>query len=339
MLLALLLALAPWWLAGCAAPGPRAAAPACLSECTPRIGVMAAFGQEADLLVAQMQDVSERRINGNRFVLGRLQGLPVVLVLSGVSLPNAVMVSQLMLDHFRVTQLVFSVIAGGIDPRHQVGDIVIPQAWALQQETYYAASPALPKPCGTTAGDLSCLGLALDDMRTPYGDGQFLRKTNVLNSANWQQVALRDSLGGAPVAHGEMRSRYPVDAAMLATLRAALPAINGALEPLCVPGQACSTPHASVSALGVSGSSFVAHPGYREYLHRQLGAGSVDMETAGVAHVAYANQVPFLAFRSLSDLAGSDEHPERVGQFFSSGMAQRNAARVTLGFLKAWAAR
>ena len=334
----LLLASLPFLFAGCISVNSTETRPACLSECTPRIGILAAFGQEADLLIAQMQEPGELRINGNRFMLGKLEGAPVALVLSGISLPNAVMVTQLMLDHFRISHILFSGVAGGLNPQHKIGDVLVPQNWTLQQETYYGADRALPQPCGATAGDISCLGLELADMRTPYDDGQFLRKINVVNGANYRQVALRDSVSGAPIAQGEMRTDYPADAAMLAVARAALPAVASSLEAICPPSQACSTPAVVIGARGLSGSSFVANARYREYLHRNLGADSVDMETAGVAHVAYANQVPFIGFRSLSDLAGSDHQPEMVGQFFSSGIAQRNAARVTLGFLKAWSA-
>jgi len=60
------------------------------------------------------------------------------------------------------------------------------------------------------------------------------------------------------------------------------------------------------------------------------------METAAFAHVAYANQIPFIAFRSLSDLAGAHDFTD-VGAFFGSGLAESNEARVTLSFLDAWA--
>ena len=60
------------------------------------------------------------------------------------------------------------------------------------------------------------------------------------------------------------------------------------------------------------------------------------METTALAHVAYANGIPFIAFRSLSDLAGGEDL-EDVGTFFGSGLAESNAAKMTLGFLQAWA--
>jgi adenosylhomocysteine nucleosidase len=58
------------------------------------------------------------------------------------------------------------------------------------------------------------------------------------------------------------------------------------------------------------------------------------METAATAHVAFANGVPFIAFRSLSDLAGGGEGENELGTFFR--IAADNSARVLLAFLGAW---
>src|SRR5450830_1323749 len=142
----------------------------CLSECKPRIGIVSAFGAEADLLLEQTQRKRDWRINGNRFTTGILRGNPVVIVLSGVGIVNASMVTQLMLDHFRIERLLMSGIAGGVSPDNHVGDVVVPERWALPLEVYWHGDASVPAPCGTSAGDLSCLGLQLaqeDDKPRP----------------------------------------------------------------------------------------------------------------------------------------------------------------------------
>jgi adenosylhomocysteine nucleosidase len=58
------------------------------------------------------------------------------------------------------------------------------------------------------------------------------------------------------------------------------------------------------------------------------------METAAVAHVAYVNDVPFIAFRSLSDLAGGGPGANEIDIFFQ--LASDNSAEVVLTFLQAW---
>ena len=87
---------------------------------------------------------------------------------------------------------------------------------------------------------------------------------------------------------------------------------------------------------GVSSTAFLANASYHNYLHKTLQANTVDMETAALAHVARANGVPYIAFRSLSDLAGGEEFNPDVAALFCSGLAEANEAAVTLAFLQAW---
>ena len=326
-----------------ARPAAAAAAkPACLSECTPRIGIVSAFGQEAAVLVAQTRAPRTWVINGNRFTTGTLRGEPVVIVLSGVSMVNSAMVTQLMVDHFRVSRLVMSGIAGGVDPAHHIGDVMIPDRWAMPLEVFWNRDNVLPATCGKEA-DVSCLGLKLATVdgkpvppfylatpAAPMPSGLFMRENFVMTAAN------------AP--RGEFRFDYPVDAAMLAVARAIRPELArcgpkamkapGA-EPdpaLCVK----TTPHVVVGGRGVSGSAFLANPQYRRYLFEHLQAQVFEMETAALAHVAYANGVPYIAFRSLSDLAGAEEFDADVVALFASGLAETNEAAVTLAFLDGW---
>ena len=50
--------------------------------------------------------------------------------------------------------------------------------------------------------------------------------------------------------------------------------------------------------------------------------------------VAYANGVPFIAFRSLSDLAGGDQGANEIRTFFQ--LASDNSAAVVQRFLALW---
>ena len=329
----------------CAFAAKPVAKVTCLTECTPRIGIVSAFGQEADILVAQTRTPHSWLLNGNRFTTGVLRGVPVVIVLSGVSMVNSTMVTQLMVDHFRVQRLVMSGIAGGVNPAHHVGDVIIPDRWAMPLEVFWNRDSVLPATCGKAA-DVSCLGLKLASvdgqpvppfsLATANGTvptGLFMRENFVMTSAN------------AP--GGEFRFDYPVDAAMLAVAREihpqlarcgpkAIPSAGSEPDPaLCVK----TTPQVIVGGRGVSGSAFLANPQYRTYLFEQLQAQTFEMETAALAHVAYANAIPYIAFRSLSDLAGAQEFNADSVALFASGLAETNEAAVTLAFLDGWRQR
>ena len=58
-----------------------------------------------------------------------------------------------------------------------------------------------------------------------------------------------------------------------------------------------------------------------------------DQKTPALAHVAHANRLPFIAFRSLSDLAGGGPGANEMDSFFQ--LAADNSAAVVLAFLKA----
>ena len=309
--------------------------PQYLTDSTPRLGLIAAFGQEADLLMHSMQDKKEYTIQGRKFISGKLENTPIVITLSGISMTNAAMTTQMMADHFKVKGIVFSGIAGSTNPNLHVGDVVIAKSWIAPNEVYYANTTATPAACGS-AGDISCLGLKLDPSIPAYGT-QFFRQTNVINSTNYQNVALTTKIGNKdePVAYGEMKTDFSVDSKMWNIASQVQTTTQANLESICQDSQNCYKPKIVMGQRGVSGGAFLANVDYRNYLHQYLQGDCVDMETASVAQVAYSNNIPFIAFRSLSDLAGADHDPN-VGAFFGSGVAQRNAAKLTMAFIQEW---
>jgi adenosylhomocysteine nucleosidase len=312
----------------CAGAAQAEAPRRCLSDCTPRIGIVSAFGAEADILLRETTAKRVWTINGKPFTTGLLRGNRVVIVLSGVSMINATLVTQEMLDHFRIERLVMSGIAGGVNPAHHVGDVTVPDRWVMPMEVYWNADDKVPAPCGEHVAEMGCLGLKLvrgaDGKPLPPFAGLFMRENYLLNAAN------------AP--KGEFRFDYAVDPAMLDVARKLAPKLERCgprNSKQCVGEQ----PRLIVGGRGVSGTAFLANPQYRSYLFEHLKADTVDMETAALAHVAYTNGVPYIAFRSLSDLAGAQEFNADVGALFMSGLAESNEAAVTLAFLEAWKQR
>ena len=57
-------------------------------------------------------------------------------------------------------------------------------------------------------------------------------------------------------------------------------------------------------------------------------------ERRSILHHPHSNGVPYLAFRSLSDLAGGGEGENEMGTFMN--VAADNSAKVLLAFLAAW---
>ena len=82
----------------------------------------------------------------------------------------------------------------------------------------------------------------------------------------------------------------------------------------------------------MSGPTFVDNAKYREWVWDTFQADALDMETVSVAHVACVNRVPYIAFRSLSDLADGKPDENEMWTFFQ--LAADNSAAVVMTFLE-----
>ncbi len=89
-------------------------------------------------------------------------------------------------------------------------------------------------------------------------------------------------------------------------------------------------PAVVVGGNGVTGEDFISSSGERERLQRDFEAQSVDMQTSEIARVAAEHQVPFIASRGISDLAGRSAGGEYRKYL---DLASYNAALITLAML------
>jgi adenosylhomocysteine nucleosidase len=88
-----------------------------------------------------------------------------------------------------------------------------------------------------------------------------------------------------------------------------------------------------VGGNGISGPVFMDNAEFRQYAFQTFQAQVTDMETAAVGQVAYANNVPYIAFRALSDLAGGDPGENQAPAFYR--IASDNTAKVVVAFIGA----
>ena len=271
----------------------------------PRVAVVSAFPPEWVALQAELADRAEHEINGRKFITGKLAGKDVVLFLSGVSMVNAAMTTQSALDQFLVTSVVFSGIAGGVDPALSIGDVVVADQWGEYLEAVFARK----------VGD-------------GYEIPPFIAKDQF---AGYGMVIPRSVAVTRKGGSGEeTRFWFPSDPALLDAARKVAAKLD--LQ-ACAPENKClaKPPKIIVGGNGVSGQAFVDNAEFRDYVHKTFGAKVLDMESAAVAHVTYSNGVPFLAVRSLSDLAGGGEGANQMATFMA--LASTNSANVVKALL------
>ncbi|MCE6989642.1 5'-methylthioadenosine/adenosylhomocysteine nucleosidase [Dyadobacter sp. CY323] len=88
-------------------------------------GVLGAFPPELVLLQKKMENPKDTVISNVRFTTGKLNGRAVVLAQTGVGKVNAAITTTILIEHFKPREIVFSGIAGGVDPALSPGDLVI----------------------------------------------------------------------------------------------------------------------------------------------------------------------------------------------------------------------
>lgn len=89
------------------------------------IGLICAIPQELAHLRDALADSESENVAHARFDTGTLDGHDVVLAGSGMGKVNAALVATLLADRFHCSAIVFSGVAGGLDPTLAIGDVVI----------------------------------------------------------------------------------------------------------------------------------------------------------------------------------------------------------------------
>ena len=104
-----------------------------------RIGIVSAFDPELkaveQAIIPKNAESKIKQVNGTRFRLVDLYGKHLYFFLSGVSMVNAALTTQMAIDHFQLDAIIFSGIAGAVDPKLKPGDVVIPAHWLHQIES------------------------------------------------------------------------------------------------------------------------------------------------------------------------------------------------------------
>lgn len=91
----------------------------------PITAILGAFDEEVVPLKEQLQNKHEQTIEGIKFVTGKLKTRKVVIAWTGIGKVNAAMTTTLVIEHFRLNELIFTGISGGLNPQLLHGDIVI----------------------------------------------------------------------------------------------------------------------------------------------------------------------------------------------------------------------
>lgn len=302
--------------------GPRSFDP----TIKPFTAVVAAYEPEIAALLAALEKRGDAKITetlqfrGVTYHLGEFRGEPILIYLSGVSVPNAAMTTQQAIDFFPLKRLLFSGIAGGVNPDLTKGDVSVAGRWAYHDESaYFNPDPESPgsfvvadyyreyswayaenRPQGVDAPSFTNFGMIFPDT---------------------MEVRTAESPEPTPTAW------FEADPALLAIAEAVRPKLrslrNAHDEPI----------HYLVGGNDVTGSVFVDNAEYRKWLRAVWKANVTEMESAAVGQVCQVNGIPWLIIRGVSDLAGGQigKNEENIYDM----LASENAAAVLFAILEA----
>ncbi len=272
-------------------------------DTAPTVVVFSAFPAELARLATAAQVDSTVQVDDRSYYVGRLEGVRVVLGLTGIGLINADARARSALDHFRAAAVLFSGVAGS---PHRIGDVVVPDDWVQAgSATVYPVNAALAALAvrASTALPTSLEQCAIVPPTDPHGA--------IVCMPFLPAVVL----GG----HGFSSDPYGGTAAACAP--------NGGDVIGCELPPTSSPTGAMVSAVAeasdVENAADTAVPDVS------------DMETAAVAAVAAERGIPFLAMRAVSDGAGDPKGDRGFpAQFFDYyRLSAHNAAIVTRAVL------
>jgi adenosylhomocysteine nucleosidase len=292
-----------------AAPAGATSAAAPAAEQTPLIAVLNAYAPEMDAMVKEFGllegGFKEKRVKGFRYYIGKVEGKDVVVFETGMSLVNAAMALQLALERLPISHVLFAGVAGGTDPSLHVGDVVIPEKWAYHCEAAYFN----PRPDGTGW------------MKADYFEQRYPNFGMIFPD---DMQAIR-----ADKEKFERMAFFPVDPTLMEVARRAVDKLGPIKSERT--GREITV---SLGGAGVTGTVFLDNRDYRKFVHQTWGARCTDMETTAYAHVCYTNEIPFLAVRALSDLAGGQEEHEVNAIDANEHTSSVHAVRVLRAILR-----
>lgn len=277
------------------------------SASQPFIAVLSAFPAELAPLVEQATVEETVEIDGRVFRVGRLGGIRVVLGMTGIGLLNAEAKTRGVLDHFDVTGVVVSAVAGSY---LRIGDVAVPEKWTFADGEEYA-----PEPGWLARAEQIAAGAAVELERCTVPPSS---TSGELVCLSHQPMIFVGGLGLSNDPFGDS----PVECQMDTQL---YPDVFG-----------CDV----VSEGDGAASSELRHDAFP---HPKTSAteplAAEDMETAAIAREAAAHGLPFIAFRAVSDGEGDPlDLPGFPAQFFAYyRLAAQNAATATVAFLETFA--
>lgn len=273
-----------------------------------------------------------RTYAGRVILIGRLKGgrLPLILTMTGTGTTNAALTTQALLDLYCIKFIVDIGIAGGVNEKINIADIIIPEVTGLYQQQVYARLKEV-EGCTNCASTADCYTVPpfLSDVNYGNYDFIFPQGTEVLDGTI--------TATPATALFEDTSSKLRKYASRVLRNIVLQQCVEVAGQQLCLEHQ----PQLYIDGAILSGSTFLDNNAYRQWLINNPKLNipdhplyAIDEETATINFVANQNGVPLIAIRSVSDLAGGRSDPNELTAFLPISLANLNL--VTKTFLQGY---
>jgi adenosylhomocysteine nucleosidase len=90
-----------------------------------RFGIISAMDEEITLITEDMKIERVDTIAKKTFTIGTIDEMPCVCVKAGIGKTNAALTAEILMMEYKVDVVIYSGVAGGINPKLGIGDVVI----------------------------------------------------------------------------------------------------------------------------------------------------------------------------------------------------------------------
>lgn len=190
-----------------------------------KLGIIGAMAVEVETLKTQMSELTINKRAGMEFFEGKLEGMPVVVVVCGVGKVNAALCVQILCDCFQVTHIVNTGVAGSLCAELDIGDFVISSDAMYHDFDCHSLNPDYPvgQVPGLSVRTFEADGALVDYAftaaqqvhpgharigRVTSGD-QFVCERSAKETIINNTQALCTEMEGAAIAHASWRNGIP----------------------------------------------------------------------------------------------------------------------------------
>ncbi|MBQ9021197.1 MAG: 5'-methylthioadenosine/S-adenosylhomocysteine nucleosidase [Eggerthellaceae bacterium] len=137
---------------------------------TPPVAILGALDAEMRLLEDAIEGLDYSETGHFRFSAGTIDGVPVVLVRTGMGMANAAAACVMTIERFNPNCVILQGTAGAHVPDLHIGDIVISN---MAMPTHFVSTPSRPAGAGSNALEWTYLSPTtfLDDNNTHAAEG------------------------------------------------------------------------------------------------------------------------------------------------------------------------